>query len=1082
MMATRNRPSLFQRAINTRSRLTSGILSRGAFSFLAAAAGVNVSNFVFHIIISRLLGPAHYGAVGAILSILGLLAVPVGAAQLAVTQAIIGHETRNEQFSLSQLMWRALVVGLAAMTAFDVLIPVIDGFLHLNSPLPLVLVGAWIPLATVGAMATGALIGEYRFRAVAVATFVGGGPIRLLVGGALVWLGFGITGAVVATLFAQAFVTLTLLFFARHKIRSRPLVEMVQTSRYNMFLSIASIGGYTALIGIDTFLARHFFTATMAGQYAAGAVAAHIALFVPGALVTIAFPHWVSGQGTGATSRRVFVQAMKITSALGVITATALTVLSSLVVHVLFGASYTKAIDIVGILAFASAIIGVINVLVYLHLARRSRFALTPWLGVAIASILITIHHQSATSVAAAMLAVSLVTLLVIFIPALWAIAGASAHDQAGLSALVELPNADLDLTLVVPFYNPGPRVKSHFEEIIAALTSSQLSFEIIAVSDGSTDNSEAELAPLLSEYLKIVRFEQNRGKGAALRAGLSAGRGEYLGFIDGDGDIPAGLLLDLIEIIRGQSPEIIYGSKRHPRSQVDYPPLRHLYSWTYQQVNRVFFRLPVRDTQTGIKVLHRDVLKAVLPRMVEKRFAFDLELFVVARQQGFRNFVEMPVTIGPRFSSTISVRSVRNMLIDTLAIFYRLRILRFYERDIHGKTEENLLAQRKVERTVSTLFQSERSHSSRAGKPLRILILNWRDVTHPKAGGAEVYTHHVASEWVREGHEVTLFCAAVKNRPSVEDYEGVKVIRRGSGLSVYRHAKKYYQRKGGGHYDVVVEEINTRPFFARKWVRDVPLVALIHQVCRELWFYQAPLPVAIAGRYFFERKWLYGYRHVRIITVSESSKESLKLYGLTNVVVVPEGHHPIGNLPAVTRDTSPTVVFVGRLEAHKRPDEAILAFRHLRKSMPTAVLWIIGTGSLEDKLRMSAPDGVQFLGKISATEKVERLARAHVLIATSVREGWGLVVTEAADVGTPTIAYNVPGLSDSVMASNGILSPPNPESLGALLEQHLPRWVESGPILVTPGGITSWEEVARQILSAAMDPSEHVNPTKAST
>src|ERR1019366_2503290 len=144
--------------------------------------------------------------------------------------------------------------------------------------------------------------------------------------------------------------------------------------------------------------------------------------------------------------------------------------------------------------------------------------------------------------------------------------------------------------------------------------------------------------------------------------------------------------------IIDREHPDIIFGSKRHPRSQVIYPPLRRIYSWGYQQLNRALFHLPVRDTQTGVKVVRRDVLAAVLPRMVEKRFAFDLELFVVARQQGFRNFVEVPVSIGERFSSTVSLRSVRNMLLDTLAIFYRLRVLHFYERDIRGKSEESLL------------------------------------------------------------------------------------------------------------------------------------------------------------------------------------------------------------------------------------------------------------------------------------------------------------------------------------------------------------------------------------------------------
>ena len=1050
------------------SRFTTGIFGRGAVSFLVATAGVNVSNFFFHIVISRLLGPAHYGAVGSILSILSLMSVPVGAAQLAVTQAVIGHINNGQSFSLSRLMWRAFLVGLFAMLAFAALTPTIDGFLHLSSPLPLYLVGAWIPLATVGAVLQGALIGEYRFRAVAFATFVGGGPIRLLFGAGMVLAGFGVTGAIVATIFSQAFSTGSLLFSARQKMRSQPQASVVRTTRRDMTLSIAAIGSFTALIGVDTFLARHFFSATIAGQYAAGAIAAHIALFVPGAIVAVAFPHWVSGEGTSVSSRKAFTQALKFTALLDILAAGALTVLSSLVVHVLFGSSYTGAIAIVGLLAFASAVIGILSLFIYFHLARRSLVALTPWLGVALAIVLISLRHQTMTSVATIMLIVSLLTLLVTGIPALLALAAAGARDAADEVSLIELPSAELDFTLVVPFYNPGSRFGKHIGEIVDVLSSSEISYEILAVSDGSTDHSEEQLAALSSEQLTLVRLEENQGKGAALRAGLSKGRGEYLGFIDGDGDLPANLLSNLLEIIDREHPDIIFGSKRHPRSEVVYPPLRRIYSWGYQQLNRALFHLPVRDTQTGVKVVRRDVLAAVLPRMVEKRFAFDLELFVVARQQGFRNFVEMPVSIGQRFSSTVSLRSARNMLLDTFAIFYRLRVLRFYERDIRGKPEASLLTRPATATQVSNIQSVTLTTATRHERRLCILILNWRDITHPQAGGAEVYTHNIANEWVKEGHSVTLFCAAVDGRPAVEDFDGLHIIRRGTRHGVYREAKRFYRREGRGNFDLVVDEVNTRPFGAPRWVDDVPVTALFHQVCREVWYHETPFPVAFVGRYLLEPLWLRGYRDVLTVTVSESSKESLENYGLTRVVVVPEGHHSVGERPDVPRETRPTIVFVGRLSANKRPDEAIRAFGLLRETMPNAVLWVIGTGPMEDELRMSAPEGVQFLGKISPTEKIERLARAHVLIVTSVREGWGLVVTEAAAVGTPAIAYNVAGLSDSVRASNGVLSAPNPKELSSLLQEFLSTWVRDGVPDISPGGVIPWNEVAERVLAVA--------------
>jgi len=128
----------------------------------------------------------------------------------------------------------------------------------------------------------------------------------------------------------------------------------------------------------------------------------------------------------------------------------------------------------------------------------------------------------------------------------------------------------------------------------------------------------------------------------------------------------------------------------------------------------------------------------------------------------------------------------------------------------------------------------------------------------------------------------------------------------------------------------------------------------------------------------------------------------------------------------------------------------------------------VIGTGPMEDELRMSAPEGVQFLSKISPTEKLERLARAHVLIVTSVREGWGLVVTEAASLGTPAIAYNVAGLSDSVRASKGVLSAPNPKDLSSVLQEFLSTWVRDGMPDVSPEGVIPWSEVAERVLTIA--------------
>jgi glycosyltransferase involved in cell wall biosynthesis len=178
---------------------------------------------------------------------------------------------------------------------------------------------------------------------------------------------------------------------------------------------------------------------------------------------------------------------------------------------------------------------------------------------------------------------------------------------------------------------------------------------------------------------VRRVEFD-HVGKGHALREGLGMGRGRYLGFIDADGDISPEFLGSFVSVMVAEKPDIIIGSKRHPESSVHYPPLRHLYSWGYQHLIHLLFRLNVKDTQVGIKLVDRSVIADVLPLLRESRFALDLELLVLARRLGYANIVEAPVRIEERFTSTISVRAVWSLLVDTLAVFWRLSVVRAYD------------------------------------------------------------------------------------------------------------------------------------------------------------------------------------------------------------------------------------------------------------------------------------------------------------------------------------------------------------------------------------------------------------------
>ncbi len=350
----------------------------------------------------------------------------------------------------------------------------------------------------------------------------------------------------------------------------------------------------------------------------------------------------------------------------------------------------------------------------------------------------------------------------------------------------------------------------------------------------------------------------------------------------------------------------------------------------------------------------------------------------------------------------------------------------------------------------------------------MRICVFNWRDLRHPRAGGAEVYTHELLRRWAH-AHEVTLFTAAVPGAPSEEHVDGVRILRRGSRVGVYPAARRFWDERGRQRFDLVIDEVNTRPFGCVRWVRDAPVVPLIHQVAAEVWHFETPLPVALLGRYLLEPRWLRWYERSPALAVSESTRRSLYAYGLRDVRVVPEGLAPVER-PDVGREPVPTIVFVGRLAANKRPLDAIRAHALVRAAHPEAQLWIIGDGPESGRCERAAGPGVTLFGRVSDAEKQRLVARAHVLMCTSVREGWGLVVDEAAALGTPTVGYDVPGLRDSVPAARGVLVPPSPAAAAAALIEHLGRWTREPATAGWPGGALPWDDVAEAVLQAACE------------
>ena len=342
----------------------------------------------------------------------------------------------------------------------------------------------------------------------------------------------------------------------------------------------------------------------------------------------------------------------------------------------------------------------------------------------------------------------------------------------------------------------------------------------------------------------------------------------------------------------------------------------------------------------------------------------------------------------------------------------------------------------------------------------MRVLVLNWKDLAHPAAGGAETFVQRVAAELVRLGHEVTLLAAKVDGQPANDEVDGVRIVREGGRFTVYRAARSFWREHGRGSFDVVIDSINTRPFLAPRWVSDTPVVALVYQLAREVWFTEMPLPVAALGRHVLEPWWLRTYRNVPALTISHSSAASLgEHHGWTDVTVLPMGLDPIVR-PDVPKEDAPTVIFLARLVGMKRPQDAIRAFERLRAARPDARLWMVGTGPELERLRAARTPGVELFGRVTGEARADLLTRAHVLVATSLREGWGLNVSEAAVCGTPSIGYAVAGLVDSVPAAGGALVEQMPEALGDALVRFF-----GGELVLTPRVSTHpWSEVAEAV------------------
>ena len=239
-------------------------------------------------------------------------------------------------------------------------------------------------------------------------------------------------------------------------------------------------------------------------------------------------------------------------------------------------------------------------------------------------------------------------------------------------------------LSVVVPAYKQEKTIARDLRRIKGVLDKIRYDYEVIVVVDGRVDKTFEKAKKYRSSKIKVVGYQNNYGKGYAVRYGMARARGNLIAFIDAGMDLDPNGLSMALEHFKWYQADIIIGSKRHPVSQVDYPWQRKVLSWGYQLLVRILFGLKIRDTQVGMKLFRRKVLEDVLPRLLVKKFAFDIEMLAVANRLGYKRIYEAPVRLEWKIERSVLSKSLWrtlfNMLWDTAAVFYRLKILRYYD------------------------------------------------------------------------------------------------------------------------------------------------------------------------------------------------------------------------------------------------------------------------------------------------------------------------------------------------------------------------------------------------------------------
>ena len=357
----------------------------------------------------------------------------------------------------------------------------------------------------------------------------------------------------------------------------------------------------------------------------------------------------------------------------------------------------------------------------------------------------------------------------------------------------------------------------------------------------------------------------------------------------------------------------------------------------------------------------------------------------------------------------------------------------------------------------------------------MKILALNWRDMHHPEAGGAEIHLHEILTHLAGWGHDTTQISSGFPGCSAVDEIDGVRILRHGhwfdANFTLPLFAKRHMKKES---YDVVIEDINKLPFFMPRYTK-VPVVPVIPHLFGTTVFREANWMI---GSYVVTAEKLIPsvFKSNRFMVISPSTRDDLVARGIPaeriDVILCGLDHGRYRDL-GLERYERPTIVHLGRLRKYKSVEIAMKAMETVRKKVPDARLVIVGDGPWRRELEKYAGglgmgDAIEFTGYLSGDDLVEMLNRAHLLFNPSPKEGWGLTVVEANACGVPVVASDRPGLKDSVVDGvTGFLVPYGDvvafgeNAVRLLTDRQL--WNKMSAAAIERTGEFTWEGCARE-------------------